>query len=159
MVDRNDHPLKVINLNRVWIFANIFESDLASLRIGDEAKITVDAYPGRVFTGRVAYIGDEVDRTARFWRGRGSRWRARITCSKPGTFAQAAIAIASPRDVIVAPDSRDLLHQWQRGGVRSRRRPIRSTRRGACGSARAAPIQCKSSRACMTAIASLRAGA
>lgn len=104
MVNRDVHPLKVINLSRVWIFANIFESELASLRVGDEASVTVDAYPGRIFTGRVAYIGDEVDRITR-------SVRARIDVAspdrllKPGMFAQAEIAVASARDVIVAPDS------------------------------------------------------
>lgn len=104
MVNRDDHPLKVINLSRVWIFANIFESELANLHVGDEASITVDAYPGRVFTGRVAYVGDEVDQTTR-------SVRARIDVAspdrllKPGMFAQAEIAVVAARDVVVAPDS------------------------------------------------------
>lgn len=104
MLDRADHPLKVINLTRVWIFANIFERDLSGLTIGDETRVTVDAYPDRVFTGRVAYIGDEVDRTTR-------TVRARIDVPnpdhllKPGMFAHAAIATPTTHIVMVAPDS------------------------------------------------------
>jgi cobalt-zinc-cadmium efflux system membrane fusion protein len=105
MVDRDGPaPLTVINLERVWVVANIFEHDLAGLRTDNLAEITVDAYPNRNFTGRVTYIGDEVDRTTR-------AVRARIEVPnpdhilKPGMFAHAAIDTGSAREVIVAPES------------------------------------------------------
>jgi cobalt-zinc-cadmium efflux system membrane fusion protein len=105
LVDRDGPaPLTVINLTRVWVVANIFEHDLAGLHTGDLANITVEAYPNRNFTGRVTYIGDEVDRTTR-------SVRARIEVPnpdhllKPGMFARAAIDSASAREVIVAPES------------------------------------------------------
>ena len=88
MVDRDDPaPITVINLERVWVVANIFEHDLAGLQDGDLAEITVDAYPNHTFTGRVTYIGDEVDRSTR-------AVRARIEVPnpdhvlKPGMFAR-----------------------------------------------------------------------
>jgi membrane fusion protein, heavy metal efflux system len=105
MVDRNEPaPIRVINLERVWVVANIFEHDLAGLQIGDLAEITVDAYPNRAFTGRVTYIGDEVDRSTR-------AVLARIEVPnpahelKPGMFARAAIDTGSIREVVVAPES------------------------------------------------------
>ena len=80
MVDREGPaPLEVINLERVWVIANIFEHDLAGLRAGDRAEMTVEAYPNRKFSGRVTYIGDEVDRTTRAVRAknRSSQFRPR----------------------------------------------------------------------------------
>jgi cobalt-zinc-cadmium efflux system membrane fusion protein len=105
MIDREGPaPLEVINLERVWVIANIFEHDLAGLLVGDRAEVTVEAYPNRKFTGRVTYIGDEVDRTTR-----AVRTRIEVLNSdhvlKPGMFARAAIDADGAREVVVAPES------------------------------------------------------
>lgn len=42
---------------QVWVDANVKESDIADIRLGAAARITVDAYPGQVFTGAVTHIG------------------------------------------------------------------------------------------------------
>jgi membrane fusion protein, heavy metal efflux system len=105
MVDRGGPaPLEVINLERVWVIANIFEHDLAGLRVGDRAEVTVEAYPHRKFNGRVTYIGDEVDLTTRAVRARIEVPNADHGL-KPGMFARAAIDADGAREVVVAPDS------------------------------------------------------
>ncbi|HEY1852595.1 MAG TPA: efflux RND transporter periplasmic adaptor subunit [Candidatus Binataceae bacterium] len=105
MVDREGPaPLEVINLERVWVIANIFEHDLAGLRAGDRAEVTVEAYPNRRFSGRVTYIGDEVDRTTRAVRARIEVPNSDHVL-KPGMFARAAIDADGAREVVVAPES------------------------------------------------------
>jgi membrane fusion protein (multidrug efflux system) len=48
-------PLLTIRpLSDVWVDANFKETQLADLRIGQKVEIYVDAYPGKVFHGRVA---------------------------------------------------------------------------------------------------------
>jgi membrane fusion protein (multidrug efflux system) len=42
----------------IWVEANIKETDLASIRLGQPAEVNVDAYPGRVFEARVSLIGN-----------------------------------------------------------------------------------------------------
>jgi membrane fusion protein (multidrug efflux system) len=42
----------------IWVEANIKETDLADVRLGQSAEITVDAYPKRVFEARVSLIGN-----------------------------------------------------------------------------------------------------
>ena len=42
----------------IWVEANIKETDLADVHLGQPAEITVDAYPGRVFEARVTLIGN-----------------------------------------------------------------------------------------------------
>lgn len=42
----------------IWVEANIKETDLADVLLGQPAEITVDAYPGRVFEARVSLIGN-----------------------------------------------------------------------------------------------------
>jgi membrane fusion protein (multidrug efflux system) len=43
--------------NRIWVEANVRETDIGLLRPGMKAEIHVDAYPGRVFRGEVYRIG------------------------------------------------------------------------------------------------------
>lgn len=42
----------------VWVEANVKETDLASIRVGQRAEVKVDAYPDRVFEARVSLLGN-----------------------------------------------------------------------------------------------------
>src|SRR2546429_1367772 len=42
----------VADLSDVWVLAQVFQSDAGKIKPGDPAEVTVDAYPGRVFSGR-----------------------------------------------------------------------------------------------------------
>src|SRR5947207_4354744 len=43
----------VADLSHVWVLAQVFQSDAGKIKPGDPAEVTFDAYPGRVFSGRV----------------------------------------------------------------------------------------------------------
>jgi cobalt-zinc-cadmium efflux system membrane fusion protein len=45
----------------MWMLANVAESDSPAFSVGQEAKVTVMAHPGRVFEGRISTIGSTVD--------------------------------------------------------------------------------------------------
>ena len=47
---------RIADLSSVWLLAEIFEQDLALVQAGQTADITVNAYPGKVFKGKVAFI-------------------------------------------------------------------------------------------------------
>jgi len=55
----------VADLSEVWVFAQVFQNDAGKIKPGDPAEVTVDAYPGKVFTGRVDYILPQVDMATR----------------------------------------------------------------------------------------------
>jgi cobalt-zinc-cadmium efflux system membrane fusion protein len=52
---------KIIDLSRVWIDANVFEKDLQRVRLGQQVKLTVPAFPGATFSGRVILVNSVVD--------------------------------------------------------------------------------------------------
>jgi RND family efflux transporter MFP subunit len=52
---------KVSDISVVWVEADVYESELAAVKVGDDATVTVDAYPGEPFTGRVIYIYPYLD--------------------------------------------------------------------------------------------------
>jgi RND family efflux transporter MFP subunit len=55
----------VADLSDVWVIAQVFQSDAGKIKPGDTAEVTVDAYPGRVFNGRVDYILPQLDANTR----------------------------------------------------------------------------------------------
>jgi membrane fusion protein, copper/silver efflux system len=60
--------MRVSGLGQVWAQFEAYERDLARLRVGSPMQFTVEAFPGRVFTGTVGFIDPIVDagrRTAR----------------------------------------------------------------------------------------------
>jgi cobalt-zinc-cadmium efflux system membrane fusion protein len=56
---------KIIDISRVWVDANIFEKDLPRVRIGQGVKLTVTAFPGSTFSGRIIFINSVVDPESR----------------------------------------------------------------------------------------------
>jgi len=46
----------IADLSRVWVKLDAYESDLAWIRYGQEVEFTTEAYPGEVFTGKIAFI-------------------------------------------------------------------------------------------------------
>jgi len=59
------HLYTVSDLSDVWVLAQVFQNDAGKIKPGDQAEVTVDAYPGRVFTGRVDYLLPQVDTATR----------------------------------------------------------------------------------------------
>src|SRR5207237_6339898 len=60
----------VADLSTVWVYAQVFQTDLARIKPGNPAEVTVDAYPGKTFKGRVDFILPQVDMNTRTVRVR-----------------------------------------------------------------------------------------
>jgi cobalt-zinc-cadmium efflux system membrane fusion protein len=54
-------PFTISDLSNVWVICDVYENDLATVRLGDTAEIRLNAYPGQVFKGRVSNIGATLD--------------------------------------------------------------------------------------------------
>ena len=67
----------IADLSTVWVNANVFQTDVGRLKPGDHAQVTVDAYPGRKFNGRIDQILPDVDQATR-------TVRVRLIFSNPG---------------------------------------------------------------------------
>jgi RND family efflux transporter MFP subunit len=53
------------DLSDVWVLAQVFQSDVGEIKPGDAAQVTLNAYPGRVFPGRVDYLLPQFDMNTR----------------------------------------------------------------------------------------------
>ena len=58
-------PFTVSDLSTVWVVCDVYENDLANVHMGDVAEISLNAYPDRVFKGKVSNIGAVLDPSIR----------------------------------------------------------------------------------------------
>ncbi len=65
IVEANKELMKVTNLSSVWVIAQVYEKDLARLQAGSGASVTSDAYPQKLFRGRVSYIDPNINQGTR----------------------------------------------------------------------------------------------
>lgn len=93
---------KIADLSVVWLQGDVFEKDLSLVHVGQRAQVTVDAYPGQTFWGRVAFIAPSVAMESR-------TGTVRIELSnpgnrlKPGMYASLQIDVPARTAALVVP--------------------------------------------------------
>lgn len=99
-VEAGDELYVIADLSDVWVYADIFEYELAPVRVGQEATVTLTAYPGEAFSGKVVYIYPYVEAQTRTARVRvelpNPGWRL-----KPGMFASVEIRTERGEGLVV----------------------------------------------------------
>ena len=63
LVGMGTNVLRITELDRVNLMIYVNEAELARVRIGQEAKVSVDGYPGKAFSGNVVYIAPSAEFT------------------------------------------------------------------------------------------------
>jgi cobalt-zinc-cadmium efflux system membrane fusion protein len=95
-------PFSVADISRLWMNASVPESDMPLIRRGQTVHVSVMAYPGRTFDGRVSTVGASVD--SQLHRG---LVRAEIDDPAhellPGMLASFLIVTGTPVTAIAVP--------------------------------------------------------
>jgi cobalt-zinc-cadmium efflux system membrane fusion protein len=60
-LDNSPNLFTIADTSQVWIVCDVFENDLATVRVGEVADIHLNAYPNRVLKGRVSNISPTMD--------------------------------------------------------------------------------------------------
>ena len=60
-VTAGEPMFEIADLDRVWIVADVYESELAWVRTGSSATITLTYLPGRTFKGTITFIAPTID--------------------------------------------------------------------------------------------------
>ncbi|NTW70479.1 MAG: efflux RND transporter periplasmic adaptor subunit [Chlorobiaceae bacterium] len=106
----------VVDLSSIWVVVDIYEKDLAKVKRGESAAVTVDAWPDLKLTGRVTYLADVLDPATR-------TLKVRVEVAnpdrklKPEMFARvelvpaasAAMTLAVPEDAIQEIDGKKMI--------------------------------------------------
>jgi cobalt-zinc-cadmium efflux system membrane fusion protein len=83
-------PFTISDLSSVWIICDVYENDMPSVRLGDTAEITLNAYPDHPFKGKVSNIGMILDPSIR-------TAKVRIEVENPGIMRLGMFARATFR--------------------------------------------------------------
>ncbi len=103
MVDQSTEILTILDPTILCVDAEVYERDLAKLRVGQEVSVSVPAYPGEVFTGRISYIGDVVKPETRTITVR-SEIDNRDQRLKDGMFADVRLFQEAESPVLALPE-------------------------------------------------------
>ena len=60
-----DTLFRVVDTTNMWVMAEVYEQDLAFMKVGDAARVTVNTWPDRSFEGRVTFIYPNVGKDSR----------------------------------------------------------------------------------------------
>lgn len=91
----------IADLSSVWVIGDFFQDDIGRFKPGQTATITTDAYPGRVFRGRVDRIYPQIDTTTRTGKVRFALPNPQLKLL-PGMFVNVAATIAMGRALVVS---------------------------------------------------------
>ena len=91
-------------LDTVWVMADIYESDLARVRVGSPVTVSALAYPGKTFEGKVDWVSGTLDPQTR---------TAKVRCTfdnkdrllKPEMYANVRIIASQARQALSVPRS------------------------------------------------------
>jgi len=112
-VQPNTTVMSLADLSRVWLQAEVFESQAEWVSAGQAAEARLDYLPGQIFTGQVDYVYPVLDPKTRTLRVR-LRFDNRDERLKPNMYAQVSIfgtlqpsALSIPREALIRAPGRD----------------------------------------------------
>ena len=127
---------QIADVSSVWVQADVFEQDIGAVQVGQKARIRINAYPGEVFEGRIAYVYPTLKSETR-------TVPVRIQLAnpsgklKPAMYADveipqgdAASVLAVPTAAVIDGGTRQVVIV-ERGEGRFEPRPVRLGQRGA----------------------------
>jgi len=97
-------PFTISDLTSVWIVCDVYESDMANVRIGQPADIKLNAYPDKVLKGTISNIGSILDPNIR-----STKVRIEVAnpgqMMRPGMFATATLFGRQKQNYTAVPSS------------------------------------------------------
>lgn len=99
-VNVGDPLFNIADLSQVWIEVEVYESEFQNIKIGQPVEITSQSFPGKHFSGRVAFIYPFLDPKTRTVKARVEMPNPGLKL-KPDMFVQAAIKLGLGSAIVV----------------------------------------------------------
>ena len=103
-VSEGDVLFQILNLEKVWLLADLYEEELALVEVGQPVTISVASFPGDTFEGTVSFIDPVVDPESRTVQVRVEVPNADGRL-KPGMYARAQLRISLPQMLAVSENA------------------------------------------------------
>jgi len=94
----------IVDLSRVWIMADLFEYEAPNIHVGETARVSLQAVPGRAFTARINYIQPQVDPMTRTLKVRLDMDNPSLML-KPEMYADVEFRVNIPSELTVPADA------------------------------------------------------
>ncbi len=95
---------ELADLATVWISADIYESEVAAIRLNQPATVAFAAYPGELFQGKVSYIHPSLNTEARTVRVRIELPNSALKL-KPGMYGNVVLRSESVETLVVPKEA------------------------------------------------------
>ncbi|MCI0406012.1 MAG: efflux RND transporter periplasmic adaptor subunit [candidate division Zixibacteria bacterium] len=103
-VAEGDIVYDIADLSAVWVWADIYEYEIAGVAIGTPVRVSSPAYPGKKFSGRISFVSPEVNKESRTIRVRAELENPGLLL-KPGMYVDVDIKIQTGKAVLAIPTS------------------------------------------------------
>ncbi len=95
---------KVADLSSVWVVADVFEQDISLVKSGATAKVRINAYPDKIFEGKIGYVYPTLNDATRTVPVRVELANPGLLL-KPAMFAQVELPTGGRGQVVTVPTS------------------------------------------------------
>lgn len=95
---------RLADLSLVWLKAQVYEQDMAFVKLGQEAVASIESFPGQKFFGRVTYVYPTLDLKTRTAQVRMEFHNPGLLL-KPGMFAKVELKSEISPSVTLVPES------------------------------------------------------
>ncbi len=125
-----DTLFRIVDTSTMWVMAEVYEQDLALVKVGDAANVTVNAWPGQPLAGRVTFIYPTIGKESRTARLRievanpGGRLRADMAATVDIASPLGGSQLAVPESAVIDSGRRQVV-LVERGEGRYEPRPVK----------------------------------
>lgn len=95
---------RVADLSTVWVIADVYEQDLARVKVGQKAEVVIDAFPERKFEAKVTYLYPILNASTRTTPVR-LELSNRDGLLRPGMFANVDLATGGTAPRLAVPNA------------------------------------------------------
>jgi Cu(I)/Ag(I) efflux system membrane fusion protein len=113
-VKAGEKLVEVVDLSRVWVWADFYEAELGALRLGQRAMVTVNGDPGEEIEGEISLIDPFLDEGRRTFKVRIDLANPDLRL-RPGMYAEATVesdrgeGLVIPLNAVMPTGTRDLV--------------------------------------------------
>jgi len=138
MMDQTTDLMTIMDPSVLWVDAEVFERDIAKIRVGQEVRITVLSYPGEVFPGKISYISETMNPETRTLNVR-TEVQNRDLKLKHGMFADVTIilnggyrVLTVPAEAVLEDNNQDIVFVKTGAGYTPRSVTVSTQQNGYC---------------------------
>jgi cobalt-zinc-cadmium efflux system membrane fusion protein len=119
----------ISDMSTVWVLANVYQGDLASVKVGDDVLVQTDAYPD-TFHGKISYVSAALDPNTRTLQARivvdnpGEKLKKDMYCTVSVSAGLIANAISVPDAAVLRDDENEPFVYVATGSNQFGRRPV-----------------------------------